>query len=176
MEIDPDDPKLIPFYQKMVELHLPLLSHTGEEKSFSRADEDLGDPDKLRLPLSLGVTVIAAHIASSETYHGERGPDRLAASDARIPQPLHGYFRADANQQARRVERSRDPPGIFRPPALWHGFSAHQHRARLAVVFVSPFAPPEMVHLAHRQCLGPGRADQARPRRAHRRLRPPAAC
>ena len=78
MEIDPGDPKLIPFYQRMVELHLPLLSHTGEEKSFSRADEDFGDPEKLRLPLSLGVTVIAAHIASSEKYHGARGPDVLA--------------------------------------------------------------------------------------------------
>lgn len=78
MEINPDDPKLVPFYKKMVELKLPLLSHTGEEGSFSRADEEFGDPEKLRLPLSLGVTVIAAHIASSEKYHGERGPDRLA--------------------------------------------------------------------------------------------------
>ena len=78
MGIDPDDQKLIPFYKKMVELNLPLLSHTGKEKSFSRADEELGDPEKLRLPLSLGVTVVAAHIASSEKYHGERGPDRLA--------------------------------------------------------------------------------------------------
>jgi predicted TIM-barrel fold metal-dependent hydrolase len=78
MEIDPADPRLIPFYKKMAELKLPLLSHTGKEKSFSRADEELGDPEKLRLPLSLGVTVVAAHIASSEKYHGERGPDRLA--------------------------------------------------------------------------------------------------
>jgi predicted TIM-barrel fold metal-dependent hydrolase len=78
MEINPGDPKLIPFYKKMVELKLPLLSHTGEEKSFSRADEEFGDPEKLRLPLSQGVTVIAAHIASSEKYQGERGPDRLA--------------------------------------------------------------------------------------------------
>jgi len=78
MAIQPDDPKLIPFYQKMVELNLPLLSHTGEEKSFSRAAAGLGDPEKLRLPLSLGVTVIAAHIASSASYAGERGPDRLA--------------------------------------------------------------------------------------------------
>jgi predicted TIM-barrel fold metal-dependent hydrolase len=78
MDINPADPKLIPFYKKMVELDLPLLCHTGEEKSFSRADEELGDPEKLRLPLSLGVKVVAAHIASSEKYHGERGPDRLA--------------------------------------------------------------------------------------------------
>jgi uncharacterized protein len=78
MLINPDDPQLVPFYKKMVELNLPLLSHTGKEGSFSHAEEEFGDPDKLRLPLSLGVKVIAAHIASSERYHGERGPDRLA--------------------------------------------------------------------------------------------------
>jgi hypothetical protein len=78
MEIAPDDPKLVPFYKKLVELNLPLLSHTGQEGSFSRATEQFGDPARLRLPLSLGVTVIAAHLASSEKYQGERGPDRLA--------------------------------------------------------------------------------------------------
>jgi predicted TIM-barrel fold metal-dependent hydrolase len=78
MEINPDDPKLIPFYQKMAELKLPLLSHTGREGAFSRVYESYGDPAKLRLPASLGVTVIAAHIASSEKYQGERGPERLA--------------------------------------------------------------------------------------------------
>jgi hypothetical protein len=62
----------------MVQLNLPLLSHTGEEHSFSRAAANYGDPEKLRLPLSLGVTVVAAHIASSAKYDGERGPDRLA--------------------------------------------------------------------------------------------------
>ena len=85
MAIDPEDPKLIPFYKKMAGLKLPLLSHTGEEKSFSRAAEDLGDPDKLRLPLSLGVTVVAAHIASSEIYQDERGPDRLARMMGQYP-------------------------------------------------------------------------------------------
>jgi predicted TIM-barrel fold metal-dependent hydrolase len=78
MEINPDDPKLVPFYKKMAELNLPLLSHTGREKSFSRAAEEYADPEKLRLPLSLGVTVIAPHIASGTKFHGERGPDRLA--------------------------------------------------------------------------------------------------
>ena len=78
MEIDPADPRLIPFYRKLVELDLPLLCHTGEEKSFSRADTTYGDPEKLRLPLQLGVKLIAAHTAASESFHGERGPDRLA--------------------------------------------------------------------------------------------------
>ena len=33
MYIDPADPKLVPFYQKMVELNIPLLTHTGMELS-----------------------------------------------------------------------------------------------------------------------------------------------
>ncbi len=85
MEINPDDPRLIPFYQKMAALNLPLLSHTGKEKSFSHAEESLGDPEKLRLPLSLGVTVIAAHTASAARYQGERGPDRLARLMGQYP-------------------------------------------------------------------------------------------
>lgn len=78
MAIRPDDRRLIPFYEKLAELNLPLLTHTGAEGSFTRADHSLSDPEMLRLPLSVGVTVIAAHIASSARYHGERGPVRLA--------------------------------------------------------------------------------------------------
>jgi predicted TIM-barrel fold metal-dependent hydrolase len=78
MEIDPNDPALVPFYQKLIELNLPLLTHSGQERSFSSAADEFCDPEKLRLPLSLGVKVIAAHIASTGQYHGERSSDRLA--------------------------------------------------------------------------------------------------
>lgn len=78
MEIDPADPKLVPFYKKLVELKLPLLTHTGQERSFSSSNDELCDPEKLRLPLGLGVTVIAAHIASTGKYHGESSMERLA--------------------------------------------------------------------------------------------------
>jgi hypothetical protein len=77
MNIDPGDPRLVPFYQKLVELNLPLLSHAGKERSFSSANDALSDPDKLRLPLSLGVRVIAAHIASTGFFQGERSSVRL---------------------------------------------------------------------------------------------------
>ena len=85
MEFDPSDPRFIPFYKKLEELNLPLLSHTGPEHSFSKSDEALGDPETLRLPLSLGVTVIAAHVAASGKYHGERGADRLARMMLEFP-------------------------------------------------------------------------------------------
>lgn len=77
MYIDPADPALIPFYQKMIELDMPLLTHTGMEKSFSSARDDLADPQKLALPLSMGVTVIAAHIATTGESHGEDNFERV---------------------------------------------------------------------------------------------------
>ncbi len=77
MYIDPADPAIIPFYQKMAEVNMPLLTHTGMEKSFSHAKDELADPRRLELPLSLGVTVIAAHIATTGHSHGEENFERI---------------------------------------------------------------------------------------------------
>ena len=76
--IDPADERLIPFYNRMAELRLPLLVHTGTEHSFTWARDDFADPERLCLPLSLGVTVIAAHAAWPGKHAGERDVDRLA--------------------------------------------------------------------------------------------------
>ncbi len=75
--IDPGDPKIKAFYQKMIALDLPLLTHTGQEKSFTRAQDDLADPQRLKLPLSMGVTVIAAHIATTGETQGEDNMQRI---------------------------------------------------------------------------------------------------
>lgn len=65
MGIDPSDPKCDPFYDRMAELGLVLLSHAGEEKAVeSEEDQELGNPLLLRRPLDRGVRVIAAHCAS----------------------------------------------------------------------------------------------------------------
>ena len=85
MQIDPGDPKFVPFYKKLVELELPLLTHTGEERAFSSSNDELCDPEKLRLPLSLGVSVVAAHIAATGEYQGERSADRLARMMGEYP-------------------------------------------------------------------------------------------
>lgn len=77
MDIDPSDPRFIPFYKKMVELNIPLLTHTGMEKSFSTAKDELADPKRLALPLSLGVKVIAAHIATTGHSEGEDNFERI---------------------------------------------------------------------------------------------------
>jgi predicted TIM-barrel fold metal-dependent hydrolase len=83
--IDPADPKLVPFYRKLVELDLPLLSHTGQENSFSGARDEYGDPQRLALPLSLGVTVIAGHIATTGHNAGEDNFNRILPMFARYP-------------------------------------------------------------------------------------------
>jgi uncharacterized protein len=75
--IDPSDRRHIPFYRRLAALHLPLLTHTGEEHSFPRAHDELGDPERLRLPLDEGVTVIAAHAASNGSNLGEPNHDRF---------------------------------------------------------------------------------------------------
>ncbi|HSA10106.1 MAG TPA: amidohydrolase family protein [Candidatus Paceibacterota bacterium] len=83
--IDPADERLVPFYQRMVELRLPLLVHTGDEHAFTWSKAELADPARLRLPLSLGVTVIAAHAAWPGRHDGQRDVDCLASLMREFP-------------------------------------------------------------------------------------------
>lgn len=83
--IDPADERLGPFYRRLAELQLPLLVHTGAEHSFTWAKDEFGDPQRLQLPLSLGVTVIAAHSAWPGKHEGERDVDRLARLATQYP-------------------------------------------------------------------------------------------
>lgn len=78
MQFDPADERLTPFYRKLVELKLPLLTHAGQERSFTHARDELCDPQRLHLALKLGVTMIVAHIASTGANAGQRDTDRLA--------------------------------------------------------------------------------------------------
>ena len=75
--IDPSDKSFEPFYRKLVELDLPLLTHAGQERSFTHARDELADPVRLELPLDLGVKVIVAHAASTGQNEGEEDIDRL---------------------------------------------------------------------------------------------------
>jgi predicted TIM-barrel fold metal-dependent hydrolase len=65
MGIDPANPAIEPFYKKMAEYKMILLTHAGEEQAVE-ADEDqrLGNPLLLRQPLEFGLRVIIAHAAS----------------------------------------------------------------------------------------------------------------
>ncbi len=77
MGMDPASPRCDAFYQRLVELDLPLLVHTGRELAVASGDaQELGNPMRLRRALEAGVRVIAAHCAGTGTY---RDPDRALA-------------------------------------------------------------------------------------------------
>jgi len=80
MGIDPSDAKCDPFYAKMKERGLVLLSHGGEEKAVeAEEDQRLGNPLLLRRALDHGVKVIVAHCASLGENEDldDPGPQRL---------------------------------------------------------------------------------------------------
>ncbi|OLB63630.1 MAG: hypothetical protein AUH96_10560 [Nitrospirae bacterium 13_2_20CM_2_61_4] len=58
---DPANRRYLPFYRRLAGHQIPILSHVGYEFSLIGRDQSAGDPDKLRVPLEEGVTVIAAH-------------------------------------------------------------------------------------------------------------------
>jgi len=77
MGIDPSDPKCDPFYQKMKERDLILLSHGGEEKAVeAEEDQKLGNPLLLRRALDQGVKVVVAHCAGLGTNEDLDDKDR----------------------------------------------------------------------------------------------------
>src|SRR5205807_6597053 len=59
--INCNDRRLIPFWERMAEAGLPLLAHTGGEHTMPVVQPDYADPRLLTLPLECGVNVIAAH-------------------------------------------------------------------------------------------------------------------
>lgn len=61
---NPADEKYTPFYRALAQRRLPFLSHVGYEFSLIGKDQSVGEPDRLRLALDEGVTVIAAHACS----------------------------------------------------------------------------------------------------------------
>ena len=65
MGIDPSNAKCEPFYDAMVRLQVPLITHAGEEKAVHAEEaQRLGNPLHLRKPLERGLKVIVAHCAS----------------------------------------------------------------------------------------------------------------
>lgn len=62
--INPSHQKCIPFYNKLVDHHLPLLCHAGPEYAIPTSKDEYGEfnnPKYLRTALDAGVTVIIAH-------------------------------------------------------------------------------------------------------------------
>ena len=85
MNIDPSHPRHLPFYRAMAEMDIPLLIHVGMEKSFANARDELADPLLLSVPLEQGVTVIAAHIATTGESEGQDNFERILPLFAQYP-------------------------------------------------------------------------------------------
>ena len=82
MGIDPGVELCDPFYQKMKELGLVLLSHGGEEKAVeAEEDQRLGNPLLLRRALDHGVKVIVAHCAGLGDNEDLDHPERKRVSN-----------------------------------------------------------------------------------------------
>jgi uncharacterized protein len=63
--MDPADPQCDAFYQRMRELGMILIAHTGKELAVSaRGAQALGNPLRFRRALDAGLTIIMAHCAS----------------------------------------------------------------------------------------------------------------
>ncbi|HET6246468.1 MAG TPA: amidohydrolase family protein [Tepidisphaeraceae bacterium] len=58
---NPADKRCFPFYEALAHHKLPLLSHTGGEKTLPCLDLSVADPKLLLPAVERGVTVIAAH-------------------------------------------------------------------------------------------------------------------
>ena len=66
--LDVSDRRWLSFYRKLRDLGLPLMAHTGPERAARCLGHELGDPARLELPLSEGLTVIAAHAGTSTFF------------------------------------------------------------------------------------------------------------
>ena len=124
--IDPNDRRYEPFWQRMAELHLPLLAHTGGEFTLPNHRPDLQTPVCLRLPLECGVNVIAAHCGAralpwDQDYFTtfcemrERYANLFGDLSA-LSQPTHFRTLAGLRQAPQRILHGTDYPVVT---AVW---------------------------------------------------------
>lgn len=101
-KIDPSDPRCFEFYEALAHHRLPLLSHTGWEKSLPNLNRT-ADPTLLTSALRRGVTVIAAHCGTRSA------PLESDFSDAFFRMALeHEHFYGDT--------------AALNLPFRWHGY------------------------------------------------------
>lgn len=129
----PADRRFVPFYERLAALGLPLLCHTGDEQAFTRMNPRLGDPASLRLPLEVGVTVIAAHAGASA---GTRGLPDLAALAPLLDAFPNLYADVSALTQA---NRRKALPALLASPGTADRLVYGTDMPLLDTVIVSPW-------------------------------------
>lgn len=120
--VDPNDRRYLRFWERMAELGLPLLAHTGGEFTLPNHRPDLQTPACLQLPLECGVKVIAAHCGSralpwDHDYFGvfrgmqDRYPN-LYGDLAALSQPAHLSTLARLRKTPTRILHGTDYPVV----------------------------------------------------------------
>ena len=71
MGFDPADPRCAPFYARLRELRMPLLSHTGTEMAVTTMVKEHGGLDRLAPSLDAGVDLIVPHAGNLRIF-GDR--------------------------------------------------------------------------------------------------------
>jgi len=66
--IDCNERRYTKFWERMAAAGLPLLAHTGSERTVPVVNKRFEDPRTLTLPLECGVTVIAAHCGTKGSF------------------------------------------------------------------------------------------------------------
>lgn len=140
--IDPADPRLEPFYRRLVAHGLPLLTHTGSENSFTHSADDLADPARLERPLRLGVTIIAAHAGGGGRTAGERNLDHLARLMTTYP---HLYADISALTQFNRLGHLGE---VLRRPEFQGRLAYGSDFPLINLPMVSPWYFPLQLRLA----------------------------
>jgi uncharacterized protein len=120
--VDPSLPKYRSFWKRLAELGLPLLAHTGGEFSLPTYRPDLQDPNCLRVPLELGVKVIAAHCGapalpwgrdySREFLELRRRFPNLYGDISALSQPTHLATLARLRENPERILFGSDYPVV----------------------------------------------------------------
>ena len=114
MEIDPMNPKCIPFYSYLAKHNIMLLSHTGVEHALKNSHTYLNHPHRLKLAVESGVKVIASHSGTHMFLH-ERSHYKAWREMALKYDNFYGDISAFC--MPTRVKHLRD---ILKTPALHH--------------------------------------------------------
>jgi uncharacterized protein len=116
--IDFSDTRFRRFWERMAEMGLPLLAHTGGEHTVPVINAALADPRLLRFPLECGVRVIAAHCGTSSGGFDRDYFDAWAAMLREFPN-LYGDISAMVSLN--RSGHLRDCLGDEIAPRILHG-------------------------------------------------------
>ena len=109
---NPSEKRFMPFFKKMSELKMPLLSHCGYEFVFSTSGQYLANPFFLKTALDCGVLVVVAHGGSSGLFLYERYFNTIKGFVKDYPNFFLDVSAVTFPTRARMILKIRNEPGI----------------------------------------------------------------